>query len=70
MAVWLFFFRAGSLLSIGRFLVLVSVRGRVDPLKAVPLEGLDQLKNLMALLGIKSPSSDLQLGASTNYATA
>jgi hypothetical protein len=37
----------------GRFLVLISFRGRVDSEAIVRLEGLDQLKNPMTLLEIE-----------------
>jgi hypothetical protein len=36
----------------GRFLVLISVRGRVDPRAVVRLEGLGQLKNPVISSGI------------------
>jgi hypothetical protein len=52
MAVRLSALRAGNSLRPGRFLVLVSVRGRVDPRVILRLEGLDQLKNQMTTLGI------------------
>jgi hypothetical protein len=44
MAVRLSALRAGCPLSPGRFLVLISIRGWVDPRAIVRLEGLDQLK--------------------------
>jgi hypothetical protein len=37
----------------GRFLVLISVRGLVDPRAIIQLEGLGQLKNPVASSGIK-----------------
>jgi hypothetical protein len=37
----------------GRFLLLISVRGWVDPRATVWLEGLDQLKNPLTSLGMK-----------------
>jgi hypothetical protein len=45
MAVRLSALRAGHPLPLGRFLVLISVRGLVDPRAIVWLEGLGQLKN-------------------------
>jgi hypothetical protein len=53
MAVRLSALGAGRPLSPGRFLVLISVIGWVDPTAIVLLEELGQLKNLMTL-GIKS----------------
>jgi hypothetical protein len=47
MAVRLSALRAGRPLPPGRFLVLISVRGFVDPRPIVQLEGLGQLKNPM-----------------------
>jgi hypothetical protein len=43
----------GRPLPSGRFLVLISVRGWVDPKAIVRLEGLGQLKNPVTLLGIE-----------------
>jgi hypothetical protein len=53
MAARLSALRAGRPLSSGRFLVLISVRGCVDPMARVLLEGLGQLKNLMTSSGIE-----------------
>jgi hypothetical protein len=47
MAAKLSALRASRPLSPGRFLVLISVRGRVDPRAIVRLEGLGQFKNSM-----------------------
>jgi hypothetical protein len=52
MAVRLSALRAGRSLLPGRFVVLICVRGRVDPRAIVQLEGLGQLK--------KSTSSGLK----------
>jgi hypothetical protein len=49
MAVRVSALRAGRPLLPGRFLVLISVRGRVDPRAIMRLEGLGQLKNPMTL---------------------
>jgi hypothetical protein len=46
--------RAGSPLLPGIFLVLISVRGLVDPRDIVRLEGLRQLKNPLTSLGIEA----------------
>jgi hypothetical protein len=52
MAVRLSALRAGRPFPPGRFLVLISVRGWVDPKGIVRLEGLGQLKNTMTSSGI------------------
>jgi hypothetical protein len=56
MAVRLSTLRVGRPLPSGRFLVLISVRGWVDPRFILRLEGLDQLKNLMSSSGIETAS--------------
>jgi hypothetical protein len=53
MAVWLSALRAGRPLPPERFLVLISVRGWVDPRVTVRLEGLGQLKNPIISSGIE-----------------
>jgi hypothetical protein len=53
MAVRLSAFCAGRPLPPGRFLVLTSVKGCVDPRTIVLLEGLGQLKNPMTQAGIE-----------------
>jgi hypothetical protein len=53
MAVRLSALRAGHLLPLGRFLILISVRGLVDPRAIVRLEGLGQLNNPVTSLGIE-----------------
>jgi hypothetical protein len=47
MAVKLSALRAGRPLAPGRFLVLISIKGSVDPKAIVRVEELGQLKNLM-----------------------
>jgi hypothetical protein len=44
---------AGRPLTPGRFLVLISVRGGVDPRAVVQLEELDQVKNPVTSSGIE-----------------
>jgi hypothetical protein len=51
MAVRLSALSAGRPLPPGRFLVLISVRGSVNPCAIVPLEGLSQSKNPMTSSG-------------------
>jgi hypothetical protein len=53
MAVRLSALRAGRSLPPGRFLVLISARGLVDPRAIVRLEGLGQLKNPVTSAGIE-----------------
>jgi hypothetical protein len=52
MAVRLSALRADRFLPPERFLVLISVRGRVDPRAIVRLEGLEQLKNAVTSSGL------------------
>jgi hypothetical protein len=53
MAVRLSAIGAGRSLPLGRFQVLISVRGLVETKALVRLEGLGQLKNAVASLGIE-----------------
>jgi hypothetical protein len=53
MAVWLPALHASCPLTPGRFLVLISVRGGINPRDIVQLKGLGQLKNPMTSLGIE-----------------
>jgi hypothetical protein len=61
---------AGRLLPPGRFLVLISVRGCVDPGTLARLEGLDILKKNLPHPGLQPATFLLVASASTNYATA
>jgi hypothetical protein len=54
MVARLYALRAGRLLPPGMFLVLISVRGWVDPRAAVRLEALGQLKKSYDLIGIRT----------------
>jgi hypothetical protein len=69
MAVRLSASRAGCPLPPGRFLVLISVGGRVEPKAIVRPKGLGQLKNPMTS-EIEPVTFRLVDSASTNYATA
>jgi hypothetical protein len=53
MAVRLSALRAGRPLTPGRFLVLISLKGWVDPWAIVRLEGLGELKNPITSRGIE-----------------
>jgi hypothetical protein len=57
MAVRLSTLRAGRPLPQSRFLILISVRGWIDPRVIVRLEGLGELKNLMTSSGIQHACS-------------
>jgi hypothetical protein len=60
---------AGHPLTPGRFLVLISLRGWVDSMAIVRMEGLGQLKIPMISSGI-DPATYRLHSASTNYARA
>jgi hypothetical protein len=64
-AVRLLVLCTGRPLPPGRFLVLISVRGRVDPRAIVQLEGLGQLKNPMTSLGIEPMTPDFCISQPT-----
>jgi hypothetical protein len=55
MAVRLSTLRAGRPLPPGRFLVIISVRGRVDPRDIVGLEGLGNINKSNDLIGNRTP---------------
>jgi hypothetical protein len=57
MALSLSALRAGRSLAPGRFMVLISVIGRVDPRAIVRLEGLGQLKIPVTSLGFDPATS-------------
>jgi hypothetical protein len=59
MAMRLSALRAGRPLPPGRFLVLISVRGRFDPRAIVRLEGLNQLKNSMTSRELNLPACSI-----------
>jgi hypothetical protein len=70
MAVRISALDAGRPLPPGRFLVLVSVKGWVDPRSIVRLEGLGQMKIQWSHRESNPRPSGLYHSASTNYATA
>jgi hypothetical protein len=59
MAVRLSGLRVGRSLAPGSFLVLISVRGRIDSRIIVRLEGLGKLKNQMISSGIETATFQL-----------
>jgi hypothetical protein len=69
MAVKLSALNPGRPLPPGRFVVLISVRGYVDPRAIVRLEGLGQLKNPIASSGI-GPATFRLVAQGLNYAAA
>jgi hypothetical protein len=70
MAVRILALRAGRPLPPGRFVVLISVRGCVDPRAIVQLEEFGQLINPMTFSEIEPATLQLVAYASNNYATA
>jgi hypothetical protein len=70
MAARLSALRAGRFLPTGRFLVLIFVRGWVDPRAIVRLKELGKMKKFHLIRDMNRRPSALQHSASTNSATA